>query len=78
MCRLGCGHSRHYVGIYGTDAHASCNIVITPLGGMLLVYRPETRGHVAPEGGGSATYWTRGVIISLWLGGCIKRCEEWL
>ena len=28
-------------------------LVIAPLGGMLLVYRPETRGRVAPEGGGS-------------------------
>ena len=26
--------------------------IITPLIGMLLVYRPETRGRVAPEGGG--------------------------
>ena len=28
-------------------------LVIAPLGGMLLVYRPDTRGRVAPEGGGS-------------------------
>ena len=28
-------------------------LVIAPLGGMLLLYRPETRGRVAPEGGGS-------------------------
>ena len=28
-------------------------LVIAPLGGMLLVYRSETRGRVAPEGGGS-------------------------
>ena len=28
-------------------------LVIAPLGGMLLVYRPETRGRVASEGGGS-------------------------
>ena len=42
-------------------------LVITPLGGMLLVYRPETRGRVAPEGGGSINrnIPTRGVIISL-------------
>ena len=26
-------------------------LVIAPLGGMLLVYRPETRGRVAPEEG---------------------------
>ena len=25
-------------------------LVIAPLGGVLLVYRPETRGHVALEG----------------------------
>ena len=28
-------------------------LVIAPLGGMLLVYRPETRRCIAPEGGGS-------------------------
>ena len=27
-------------------------LVISPLGVMLLVYRPDTRGHVAPEGEG--------------------------
>ena len=27
-------------------------LVITPLGGMLLVYRPDARGRVAPEGEG--------------------------
>ena len=32
-------------------------LVIAPLGGMLLVYRPETGGgHVAPEGGGSINH----------------------
>ena len=42
-------------------------LVIAPLGGMLLVYRPETRGHVAPEGGGSinSQHTTRGAIIDL-------------
>ena len=42
-------------------------LVITPLRGMLLVYRPDTRGRVAPEGGGSINrnIPTRGVIISL-------------
>ena len=42
-------------------------LVITPLGGMLLVDRPETREHVAHEGGGSINrnILTRGVIISL-------------
>ena len=44
-------------------------LVLTPLGGMLLVYRPETltRGRVAPEWGGSINrnILTRGVIISL-------------
>ena len=47
----------------------------------MLVYRPETRGRIAPEGGGSINrnIPTRGVIINSWLlGGCIKRCEEWL
>ena len=28
-------------------------VVISRLGGMLRVYRPETRGRVAPEGRGS-------------------------
>ena len=38
-------------------------LVITPL----LVYRPETLGRIAPEGGGSINrnIPTRGVIISL-------------
>ena len=42
-------------------------LVITPLRGMLLVYRPETRGRVAPEGGGpiNRNIPIRGVIIDL-------------
>ena len=45
-----------------------CISYSTPIGGILLVYRPETRGHVAPEGGGSinrqhTSY--RGAIIDL-------------
>ena len=52
-------------GDYGTSTEGI--YVITPLGGMLLVYRPETRGRVVPEGGGSINrnIPTRGVIISL-------------
>ena len=32
--------------------HGSYVLVISPLGVMLLVYRPDTRGRVAPEGEG--------------------------
>ena len=42
-------------------------IVITPLGRMWRVYRPDTRGRVAPEGGGPINRYIRprGVIIVL-------------
>ena len=42
-------------------------LVISPLGVMLLVYRPDTRGRVAPEGEGlqTATSRLRGDIVDL-------------
>ena len=59
-------HRENSTGI-GTNTTAVHVLVITPLRGMLLVYRPDTRGRVAPEGGGSINrnIPTRGVIISL-------------
>ena len=38
--------------------------VITPFGVLLLVYKPDTRGQVAPEGGGliNRNNTTKGVI----------------
>ena len=35
---------------FGLDRHDEYVLVISPQGRMLLVYRPDTQGHIAPEG----------------------------
>ena len=38
---------------FGMQALKVCMYnVITPSGGMLLVYNPDSQGHIVPEGGG--------------------------
>ena len=52
---------------HGDDFYEPFVLVITPVRGMLQVYRHDTRGRVAPEGGGSINrnIPMTGVIIDL-------------
>ena len=62
-----CGYRNEYV------------YVITPFGVLLLVYKPDTRGRVAPEGGGliNRNNTTKGVIKCLLplLGELLRRSQ---
>ena len=46
------------------------NIVIAPQDGMLLVYKPDTRGHVVPDGGGPINYTCLGVLYLIYCPVC--------